>query len=57
MPCTLVASILLLYRKGISETQLSMKVKWLGMALLARGITVSDDTGIPNQTTVNIGMK
>jgi len=27
------------------------------MALLQRGITVSDDTGMPNQTTVNIGLK
>ena len=34
MACTLVATILLLYRKGISETELDSKVKWLGMALL-----------------------
>jgi len=57
MPCTLVSAILLLYRKGISETELQQKVKWLGMALLQRGITVGDDAGIPTQTTVNIGLK
>ena len=57
MPCTLVATILLLYRKGIQESELTAKVKWLGMALMHRGITVADDTGIPNQTIVNIGLK
>ena len=33
MPTTLLASIILLYRKGISEEQLVKNVSWLGMAL------------------------
>ena len=57
MPCTLVATILLLYRKGISEAEMNQKIKWLGNALLQRGIVVSDDTGMPSQTTTNIGLK
>ena len=57
MPCTLVATILLLYRKGISEAEMNQKIKWLGNALLKRGIIVSDDTGMPSQTTTNIGLK
>ncbi len=30
MPTTLVASMLLLHRKGINEEDLGKKVKWLG---------------------------
>jgi predicted DNA-binding transcriptional regulator len=33
MPTTLVASILLMHRKGISEDELVKKVGWLGLAL------------------------
>jgi len=57
MPCTLVATILLLFRKGINEAELVQKVKWLGMALIQRGIKVADDTGIPSATITNIGLK
>jgi len=57
MPCTLVATILLLYRKGINENELVQKVKWLGMALIQRGIKVADDAGIPTATITNIGLK
>ena len=34
MPTTLVATIMLLYRKGISEETLLKQVNWLGMALV-----------------------
>lgn len=37
MPTTLVATICLLYRKGISEETLLKQIKWLGMAVLQRG--------------------
>jgi glycerol-3-phosphate O-acyltransferase len=36
MPTTLVASILLLYRKGISRSELETKVGWLGMIINER---------------------
>lgn len=48
MPTTLVASILLMYRKGISEDQLVKKVSWMGMALSQRGATVATDGGLPH---------
>jgi glycerol-3-phosphate O-acyltransferase len=57
MPTTLVASILLLYRKGISEEQLLKNVSWLGMALTKRGAIVAADGGLPNQSTLKIGLK
>ena len=38
MPTTLVASILMLHRKGISEDDLERKVKWLGQDLTQRGV-------------------
>lgn len=34
MPTTLVATILLLYRKGISEETLFKQLMWLGMACI-----------------------
>ena len=34
MPTTLVATVLLLYRKGISEENLLTKIMWLGMACI-----------------------
>jgi hypothetical protein len=33
MPPNLVATVMLLYRKGISADQLAKKVAWLGMNL------------------------
>jgi predicted DNA-binding transcriptional regulator len=48
MPTTLVASILLMYRKGISEANLVEKASWLGMALNQRGAVVATDGGLPH---------
>ena len=56
MPTTLVASILMLYRKGITEDQLVKKVSWLGMALNQRGAVVTTDSGLPNEQTLKIGL-
>mmetsp|Transcript_41764 Transcript_41764/g.55035 ORF Transcript_41764/g.55035 Transcript_41764/m.55035 type:complete len:82 (+) Transcript_41764:2558-2803(+) len=56
MPTTLVATILLLYRKGISEENLLNKIMWLGMACLQRGAKLSD-SGLPDSTTMSIGLK
>jgi len=33
MPPTLVSTVMLLYRSGISEDQLAKKVAWLGQSL------------------------
>ena len=57
MPTTLVASILLMYRKGISEANLVEKASWLGMALNQRGAVVATDGGLPHQNTVQLGLK
>lgn len=56
MPTALVATILLLYRKGIAEETLLQKITWLGMAIKQRGAHLSD-TGLPDQTTLAIGLK
>lgn len=57
MPTTLLASIILLYRKGISEEQLVKNVSWLGMALNQRGAIVATDGGLPHLNTLNSGLK
>ena len=56
MPTTLVATICLLYRKGISEETLLKQLTWLGMALLQRGAHLSD-SGLPDSSTLKIGLK
>ena len=56
MPTTLVATILLLYRKGISEATLLKQVNWLGMALVQRGALLSD-SGLPDETTLRLGLR
>lgn len=56
MPTHLVASIVLLYRKGISEETLLKKITWLGIACRQRGVLLSD-SGLPDSTTLKIGLK
>lgn len=56
MPTHLVATVILLYRKGISEENLLRKIMWLGMACLQRGAKLSD-SGLPDSTTMKIGLK
>ena len=56
MPTCLVATIILLYRKGISESTLIEHLTWLGMALVQRGAKLSD-SGLPDSTTLTIGLK
>ena len=57
MPATMVATLILLYRKGISIPTLAKKMSWLGMALLKRGVTLSSDEGLPSETTLKIGLQ
>ena len=57
MPSTLVSTIILLHRKGISEANLIKQVSWLGLNLLQRGVTLSgDQSNIPSETTVKIAL-
>lgn len=55
MPTILVASMLLLHRKGISEDELEKRVKWLGQDLQQRGIMLSTE-GLPSTNTLKIGL-
>jgi hypothetical protein len=56
MPTHLVASMLLLNRKGISEDELERKVIWLGTTLVQRGLTLSTE-GLPSTNTLKIGLQ
>ena len=57
MPPTLVATIMLLYRKGISEENLKDKVQWLGTKVVQRGSILSSDQGLPGSSAVQAGLK
>ena len=57
MPTTMVASIVLLYRKGISEVELSQKIEWLGMIISERGANFGNDVGLPGQNTMKLGLE
>lgn len=52
----MVAAILLLYRKGITEDQLLKKISWLGMLLITRGATITTDQMLPSQYSLRIGL-
>ena len=56
MPTNLVASVLLLQRKGISESDLEEKVRWLGQTLAQRAICLST-YGLPSVNTLKIGLQ
>jgi hypothetical protein len=47
MPTTMVASFILLYRKGIAKLELTQKIEWLGMIINARGANFGNDIGLP----------
>jgi hypothetical protein len=57
MPPTLVATIMLLYRKGISEDNLKDKVQWLGTKVVQRGAMLKSDQGLPGSFSVQAGLK
>jgi glycerol-3-phosphate O-acyltransferase len=57
MPTTMVASIVLLYRKGISKQELRQKVEWLGMILNDRGANFATDNGLPGANTMDLGLE
>ena len=57
MPTTMVASLVLQYRKGISHTELTQKMMWLGMIIKMRGAKINNDTGLPGKNTIKIGLE
>jgi len=57
MPTTMVASLVLQYRKGISHAELSNKMMWLGMIIKDRGAKIDNDTGLPGRNTIKIGLE
>lgn len=56
MPTNLVASVILLQRKGINEKDLEDKVRWLGQTLAQRNICLST-YGLPSVNTLKIGLQ
>ena len=56
MPTNLVASVVLMQRKGISESDLEEKVRWLGQTLAQREIHLST-YGLPSVNTLKIGLQ
>jgi glycerol-3-phosphate O-acyltransferase len=56
MPTNLVASVVLLQRKGINEMDLEDKVRWLGQTLAQRNILLST-YGLPSVNTCKIGLQ
>ena len=57
MPTTMVASIILLYRRGIAKRELEQKVDWLGMILNDRGANFANDLGLPGKHTLQVGLE
>ena len=58
MPTTLVSSIILLYRQGISAAELEVKVGWLAMIIKERGARFgSNDYGLPGKSTIDLGLE
>ena len=56
MPVTLVSTISLLHRKGVSEETLQKQVAWLGMACKQRGAVLAN-SGLSDVTQVQIGLR
>lgn len=56
MSTTMVASIVLLYRQGISKEELRRKVDWLGLMLNMRGANFASDTNLPDKQTLRTGL-
>ena len=57
MPTTMVASIILMFRKGISQDELSQNIEWLTMLINERGASFTNDVGLPGQSTMKIGLE
>lgn len=56
MPTTIVASLILMNRKGINEKDLLKKALWLGQTLKKRNILLQTQ-GLPTKNTIQIGLE
>lgn len=57
MPTTMVASIILLFRRGISKDELSRHIEWMSMLINERGANFGNEVGLPGQNTMKIGLE
>lgn len=57
MPTTMVASLILLFRKGISKEELTRHIEWLSMLINERGANFGNEVGLPGQNTMKIGLE
>lgn len=57
MSTTLVASLIMLYRQGISMDELKQKIDWLGLVLYSRGANFSSDNNLPDKQTMQQGLE
>ena len=53
----MVASLILLFRKGISRDELSRHIEWLSMLINERGANFGNEVGLPGQNTMKIGLE
>lgn len=57
MPTTIVASLILLYRNGISKAELATKTQWLTLVINARGARFGSVAGLPGSNTMTQGLE
>lgn len=53
----MVASLILLFRKGISKEELARHIEWLSMLINERGANFGNEVGLPGQNTMKIGLE
>lgn len=56
MPTTIVASLILMYRNGISKAELAQKTQWLTLVINERGASFGSVTGLPGSNTLTQGL-
>jgi hypothetical protein len=57
MPTTMVAALVLLFRKGISRDELTRHIEWLSMLINERGANFGNEVGLPGQNTMKLGLE
>lgn len=53
----MVASLVMLYRQGISTEELKQKIDWLGIILNQRGANFASDNNLPDKHTMESGLE
>lgn len=57
MSTNIVASLVMLYRQGISKAELKIKIDWLGLILNSRGANFASDNNLPDKQTMDTGLE